>query len=86
MDQKKKFILPDGIECFAEDYIDGFLINPSLAPNCIGDTPFIIHTQEGYSVHFLINGCLRSSGIFANLEEALNHAKDKCTQRDQSGH
>jgi hypothetical protein len=75
--EKKKFTLVDGCGYLAEECIDGFLINPRLLPGSLPEGPFIIHTDHEYSVHCLIDGCLRCSGVFDNLEDALIHAKNK---------
>lgn len=71
-----KFKLDDDTEYLAEDIIDGYLINPLLLPWSTPASPFIIRTQHSFSVHCLIDGCLRCRGVFDNLDQALYSAKN----------
>jgi|APLak6261674355_1056100.scaffolds.fasta_scaffold00204_15 hypothetical protein len=71
-----KFQLDDGDEYWAEDCIDGHLINPRLSPEFIPVIPFIIRTVDNFSVHCMTtNGYLRCIGVFHNLNEAISRAK-----------
>ena len=70
-----KFKLDDGTEYLAEDFIDGCLINPFLQHGSTPTSPFILRTEHVFSVHFLINGCLRCWGDFVTLDDALHCAQ-----------
>jgi hypothetical protein len=73
------FKFDDNTEFLAEDFIDGHLINPLLLAGLVPHSPFIIRAEHQFSVHTLINGCLRCSGVFNNLRDAINCAKNKPT-------
>lgn len=70
-----KFKLNDGTEYFAEAYVDGHLINPRFSPESVPETPFIIHAENIFSVHALVDGYTLCVGVFDNLNDALYCAK-----------
>jgi hypothetical protein len=70
-----KFKLDDNTEYLAEDLIDGYLINPVFHDGLGLELPFIIRMEHQFSVHHLINGCLRCWGVFYTLDNALKCAK-----------
>lgn len=70
-----KFKLDDDHEYLAEDFIEGFFINPFLLPESIPNSPFIIRTDHMFSVHYHSNGCVRCIGIFDHLDAAIQCAK-----------
>jgi|GEM_PF-894988 hypothetical protein len=70
-----KFKLGDNSEYLAEDFIDGYLVNPLFLNGSVPKSPFIIRTAHNFSVHCLIDGCLKCCGVFDNLDQALCSAK-----------
>lgn len=79
-----KFKLEDGIEYLAEDFIDGYLINPFLLRGSTPVSPFILRTEHLFSVHCLINGHLRCWGVFDTLDDALSCAQKGPSWRNRS--
>ncbi|MCL7422550.1 MAG: hypothetical protein M8364_16805 [Methylobacter sp.] len=77
-----KFKLDDGTEYLAEDYIDGYLINPFLLHGSTPVSPFILRSDYVFSVHCLINGYLRCWGVFDNLVDALKCANKGASWRN----
>jgi len=75
-----KFKLDD-TEYLAEDLIEGCLVNPVFQNGLILDSPFIIRMEHQFSVHHLINGCLRCWGVFHNIDNAI-----KCAKKGPSWH
>ncbi len=71
----------DDIEYWAEDLIDGHLVNPLLLYGTTPHWPFIARSDNQFSVHCLANGCLRCRGVFDNLDDALKCAKNKLNRR-----
>jgi hypothetical protein len=79
-----KFKLDDGTEYLAEDFIDGYLINPLLLRGSTPAKPFILRTECVLSVHCLVMGCLICWGVFDTLDEALNCAHNGPFWRNRS--
>jgi hypothetical protein len=71
----------DDTEYWAEDFIDGHLINPLLLYGTTPNWPFIIHADDQFAVHCLADGRLRCRGVFDNLNDALKCAKNKFNRR-----
>lgn len=71
-----KFKLDDGTEYLAENFIDGYLINPLLLRGSTPVVPFILRTENVFSVHCLMGGWLRCWGTFDTLDDALDCAKN----------
>jgi hypothetical protein len=75
-----KFKLDDDTEYWAEDFVDGYLINPLFLPNVLTPrSPFIIRTEHGFSVHYLnpnTDEKFRCWGVFESLDDALNCIKN----------
>ncbi|MEF3074573.1 hypothetical protein V2P20_06020 [Methylobacter sp. Wu1] len=80
----KKFKLGDNTECLAEDFIDGHLVNPVFKNGLFPESPFILRMEHQFSVHNLVNGCLKCLGVFNSLNEALNYAKNGYSWRNET--
>lgn len=70
-----RFKLDNGTEYLAKAFIDGYLINPFLLRGSTPAEPFILCTEQVFTVHYLIKGCLRCWGVFDTIYDALNCAK-----------
>jgi hypothetical protein len=79
-----KFKLDDGTEYLAEDFINGYLINPLLLRGSTPTSPFILRSEQVFSVHCLINKGLKCWGVFDNLVDALICAQNGPSWPDRS--
>lgn len=81
-----KFKLDDDSEYWAEDFVDGCLINPLFLPNVSAPkAPFIIRTKHKFSVHYLntyADEQFMCWGVFNTLNEALNCIKNGSIRRN----
>lgn len=74
-----KLKIDDNTQYLAEDFVDGYLINPFLLRGSTPAEPFIIRTEHKHSVHYQdteSDGQLMCWGVFDTLDDALHCAKN----------